>query len=64
MTRVIKAHFDGRCLVPEAPLDLPRNTRLTITVDDGGAVAIAEHGTARFVARAMGAHTLSDEEAD
>ncbi len=29
----IHAHFDGKVIVPEQPLDLPRNTRLTIQVE-------------------------------
>lgn len=29
----IHAHFDGKVIVPEQPVDLPRNTRLTIQVE-------------------------------
>ncbi len=29
----IKAHFDGKVIVPDEPLDLPRGQRVTVHVD-------------------------------
>jgi hypothetical protein len=33
MTHTISAHFDGRVLVPDEPIDLPTGQRLRIQVD-------------------------------
>ena len=33
MTRRFHVTYDGKALQPEGPLDLPLNTRLTVTVD-------------------------------
>lgn len=32
MTRTIQAHFDGRVIVPDEPVELPPATRLTVAV--------------------------------
>lgn len=32
----IKAHFDGRVLVPEEPISLPLNTTLNVYVESAG----------------------------
>ena len=32
MTRIIRAHFDGRVIVPDEPLDLPVNEPLEVQV--------------------------------
>ncbi len=39
MVRTIAAHFDGRVIVPDEPLDLPADTPLSVTLEpaDGGA---------------------------
>jgi hypothetical protein len=34
MTTIIRAHFDGKFLVPDEPVDLPFNCPLTIRVEE------------------------------
>lgn len=33
MTRTISAHFDGKYIVPDEPVDLPTNQMLTIRIE-------------------------------
>lgn len=33
MTKTFQATYDGKVLLPEEPLDLPPNTRVTVTID-------------------------------
>jgi len=64
MTHVLKGHFDGKVIVPEAPIDLPRNERLIIRVETDQAPAEPAHGTAEFIERQMQNHRISDEDAE
>ena len=40
----IKAHYDGRYVVPDEPLQLPKNTPLKVQIDVVDEVASAEQG--------------------
>lgn len=64
MVRVLRGHFDGKVIVPEVPVDLPRNQRLIIQVEPEEAPAEPAHGTAEFIARQMEDHRISDEDAE
>ncbi len=33
MTQTIAAHFDGRVIVPDGPVDLPAGQRLTVRIE-------------------------------
>lgn len=53
----LRAHFDGRVLVPEEPVDLPRNHTLEIDVrevleptpdTDGASLPISRHPVSGF----------------
>jgi hypothetical protein len=41
MTVRIKAHFDGKTIVPDEPVDLPVGTPVTVEFPDPGGVALA-----------------------
>ena len=41
MTVRIKAHFDGKTIVPDEPVDLPVGTPVTVEFTDPGGVALA-----------------------
>ncbi|HYR58552.1 MAG TPA: hypothetical protein VEO95_07985 [Chthoniobacteraceae bacterium] len=45
MTTTLRAHFDGKVLVPDEPVDLPRDCALEIRVEATGA---EETGLARL----------------
>ena len=64
MTTVLRGHFDGRVIVPEVPVDLPRNQRLVIRVEPDEAPANASHGTVEFVAQALAGHQIDDGDAE
>jgi hypothetical protein len=36
MTVIIRAHFDGKVIVPDEPVALPQGTPLTLSVSTGG----------------------------
>jgi hypothetical protein len=59
----LRGHFDGRVIVPETPVDLPRNQRLVIQVEPEQAMQSAQ-GTAAFIANAMKNHRINDEDAE
>ena len=44
MTQTIKAHFDGKTIIPDEPVDLPVNQPLTLNVQSGPQTSA--HGTA------------------
>ena len=62
MTRVLKAHFDGKVIVPDTPVDLPRNQSLTIRVDSEEQQDPA-HGTVAYIVKHMKSR-ISDEDAE
>ncbi len=63
MTR-IKAHFDGKVIVPDEPIDLPADTRLIITVAPAETNGTLAHGTVGFIQEHMKGRELADDEAD
>jgi hypothetical protein len=58
VTKVLTAHFDGKVIVPDDPVDLPRNQRLTITVESQLDPA---HGTAGNLLKHI--EPISDDDA-
>jgi hypothetical protein len=64
MTRTLKGHFDGRAIIPEGPVDLPRDRRLIIQIDTAPTQAEEEpaFGTAAYLAKHL--DPMSDEDAD
>jgi hypothetical protein len=41
MTLTIRAHFDGKVIVPDEPVALPRNTELRISVETTATTPVA-----------------------
>jgi hypothetical protein len=62
VTKIIKGHFDGRVIVPETPVDLPRNQRLTISVEPDESPQDPERGTVGYLVKHL--KPMSDEDAD
>jgi len=54
MTQMIAAHFDGKVIVPDEPLDLPPGQPLRVLVE------VAESSNARFAAFLRFAADLPD----
>jgi hypothetical protein len=63
MTKTFQARFDGKAILPETPVDLPQNQRLTVTVESQEADDDPEHGTVAYVVQKMKGHEISDEDA-
>jgi hypothetical protein len=63
MTQTLTAHFDGRVIVPDQPVDLPQHERLVVTVRAWQGDAEPQHGTTEFVLRQIGNNPMSDEDA-
>jgi hypothetical protein len=64
MTRSFRVHFDGKCLVPEVPVDLPLHERLIISVKRDQADAEPAHGTVAFLLSGRKGRGISDEDAE
>lgn len=62
VTKVVKGHFDGRVIIPETPVDLPRNQRLTISVETDDLPAEPERGTVAYLMKHL--TPISDEDAN
>jgi hypothetical protein len=61
MTRTLTAHFDGKVIVPDSPVDLPQHQRFCVTVTS---LPVNDQlGTAEFVLRQLADHPISDEDA-
>jgi len=58
MTQTIKAHFDGKTLIPDEPVDLPVNRALTLTVES--AISPADSITGVELARSAFAGLWKD----
>lgn len=63
MTKTLHAHFDGKFLVPEIPIDLPLNERLIIEVRPEEADE-PKLGTAAFVYKHIADKAISEENAE
>jgi hypothetical protein len=61
VTKILKGHFDGKVIVPETPVDLPRNQRLTIRVESDEPEDPA-HGTVAYLMKHL-TTPISDEDA-
>jgi hypothetical protein len=65
MTRTLSAHFDGKVIVPDDPVDLPVNRKLTITVSPGETERGATpRGTAGFLLKEFQGHGITDHDAE
>ena len=64
MTRVLRGHFDGKVIVPDSPVDLPRDQRLVIHVEPDVASDDPTHGTVEYFVKHMQGHEISDEDAE
>lgn len=59
----LRGHFDGKVIVPDEPVDLPRDQELVINVTAAEREEPA-HGTALYIAQRMQNHRISDEDAE
>jgi hypothetical protein len=46
----VNAHFDGKVIVPDEPLDLPPNQALIVQIERVGALAPAEESALAWIA--------------
>lgn len=67
MAMTIRAHYDGKVIVPDEPVDLPINQTLelevkpTVAAEQGVALDERRAALERFLARAIHGLTISDE---
>ena len=43
MTTTIRAHFDGKFIVPDEPVDLPENRPLMLRVEEASMIVCPDH---------------------
>jgi len=58
----LKAHFDGKVIVPDEPVHLPANTALVLHFEQAQPEAEPQWGTAAYLAKHL--EPMSDEDAD
>ena len=63
MTRTFQARFDGKALVPDAPVDLPQDQPLTVSVESAGTHQDPDFGTVGYLLKHLKS-TISDEDAE
>lgn len=63
MVRRIQAHFDGRVIVPDEPLDLPAGTAVAVelAVEETTAQAEKRAALTRLLGRGLGGLNIPDE---
>jgi hypothetical protein len=65
MTVNLRAHFDGRVIVPDEPVDLPENQPLTLQIsvpsEDVSTASAADAAFKRLLARTVKGANISDE---
>ena len=63
MTKTFRAHFDGKVIVPDEPVDLPLNQRLIVQVEIEPASIDSKHGTIEHFIRHFEGRGISDSDA-
>ena len=60
----LRGHFDGKVIVPDEPVDLPRDQQLVINVTPAEGSEKPAHGTIEYIVERMKNSRISDEDAE